>query len=67
MRNSELAKRQISRSEIKWLLTRGTRERLGGEGSNTRWSCSGYLGRKEASVVFVEGRTQIDVLTVTWE
>jgi hypothetical protein len=62
-----LGHRRIQRSDVRWLLARGLRsQEPSSPGRDIRWSCTGYLGLREAKVVFVESREQIDIITVIW-
>lgn len=62
-----IRERGITRGEIRWLLARGTsvpaEQHPTGE---RRYAKSGYLGRKQATVVYLENAERIYVITIMW-
>ena len=59
--------RGITRAEVRWLIARGIRTRARSlPGRDWRWSSRGFLGHREAQVVFVESRDRIEIVTVRW-
>ena len=59
--------RGIERADVRWLVAKGIRTRVRSlPGRDPRWSCRGYLGRREATVIIVESRHLIVVVTVEW-
>jgi len=61
-----LKQRSIRRHAVQWLLARGIREAAPTLGGAQRWRVRGFLGRREAAVVFIEDAHRIRVVTVEW-
>jgi hypothetical protein len=61
-----MLERQIGRSDVKWLLAEGVRQVEGARGDTTYWSRRGYLGKREAKVVYIETAAEIILVTVVW-
>jgi len=62
----QMRDREIRRSDIRWLLARGDRQMEPTLHGQQRWSCRGYLGNREAKVVFLEDATTIIIVTIMW-
>ena len=63
---AKLRQRHITRQQVRWLLARGERTQVPSTGPTVYWSCRGYLGRREADVIFIEDATSQLIITVEW-
>jgi len=59
-------KRGISREDVRWLLAEGLPAAAETRGGETRLAKRGYLGKREAKVVYLENAERILVITVMW-
>lgn len=58
--------RGIKRSEVRWLLAKGDRRKAETRGGEQRWESQGYLGKREALLVFFERAHEYEIITVQW-
>lgn len=58
--------RGFTRQDVKWLMARGRRSLAPTWGGDQRWEARGYLGRREAQVIFIPFPTHDLVVTVAW-
>lgn len=58
--------RGITRGDVRWLLKRGIRRKAPTYAGDQRWEAVGYIGHREASVIFIEDASRYLIVTVQW-
>jgi hypothetical protein len=63
---ARVRERGISRRDVRYLIARGNRLAVSSDSAEQLWRSRAYLGRREASVVFVENAVRYLIITVQW-
>jgi hypothetical protein len=58
--------RGFRRADVRWLIAEGKRAIWPSKGPTIYWTASGYIGRREARVVFIEDAHRYLVVTIEW-
>lgn len=61
-----MRQRGFRREDVKWLLAEGLPAEVDDEGKEQRAARRGYLGKREAKVIYVETALRIEIVTVMW-
>ena len=62
----QMRQRGISRNDVRWLLAQGLPAEAETRTGEVRRARRGYLGRREAKVVYLENAERLRVITVMW-
>lgn len=63
----QMERRGLTRADVKWLLAQGIRTPAPTRaGAAQRWEARGYIGHREAAVIFIETATTVIIVTVEW-
>lgn len=61
-----LKQRGFTRADVRFLLARGERSKATSLHGAQRWEAKGYVGGREAAVIFIETAYDYLIITVEW-